>query len=492
MILRASQSDTVKMFISQPRRIAVKSLVERIRSCEPDLRDKFALRMGHGEREYESNQTRAWFVTTGYLVRLLAANPERFDDVSHLIIDETHERSVESDILCLLCRRLLESNHRIRLILMSATLAAGMYAEYFAVIEPPIEVGGRRFPIKEFFIEDIISKFKLPAKDKKAACYIQEQCEKSKCRSTPSNTHMDNLYQLAVRVTAAVGQPGGSVLIFVAGMNDIISIIDKIEGLYMPGARYTCFPIHSDVPFEEQMAAFDKPAKDEIKVIIGTNAAESSITLPDVDHVVCLGLQKQIIYNPASHRQLLTPAWISRANAVQRAGRTGRVRNGNVYRLYSRAAFDLYMQKFEIGEISRVPLDSTILLMKEMLHEEATPVLLDCLEPPELATIERSFESLHSQNFLTEPDDSGQITSLGSFVSSVGIDLMVSFLCVRKSLKNCVLTPILKKLGSLIGLGIQFGVGAESIELAAILSFGKSPWVISNPIFHEAAEFNGE
>lgn len=461
----------VKMFISQPRRIAAKSLVERVRSCEPDLKHKIALRMGHGEREYETGQTRAWFVTTGYLVRLLANHPERFNSVSHLVIDEVHERSVDSDVLCLLCKGLLETNPNIRLVLMSATLAANMYADYFGVSEPPIKVGGRRFPIQEYFIEDLIANFKLPARELKGAKAIQDHCEKTKCRAAPPNTYMENLYQLAVRTTAAVGKAGSSVLIFVAGMNDIISIIDLIEKLYIPGVRFTCFPIHSDVPFEEQMAAFDKPAPDEIKVIIGTNAAESSITLPDVDHVVCLGLQKQIVYNAASHRQLLTPAWISQANAIQRAGRTGRVRNGNVYRLYTRRAFDEYMAKFEIGEMSRVPLDSVILSLKEMLNREATPVLLNCLEPPELRTIERSFESLHSQQFLSTPDDKGNITNLGSFVSSLGIDLM---------------------LGSLIGLGIQFGVGAEAIEMAAIFSFSKSPWIISNSLFHESPEFNGK
>jgi HrpA-like RNA helicase len=354
---------------------------------------------------------------------------------------------------------------------MSATLAANMYADYFGVTEPPIEVGGRRFPIREYFVEDLMSKFKLPAKDEKSAKLIQDQCEKSKCRAPPSNNYMENLYNLAVSVTVAVGQPGSSVLIFVTGMNDIISIIDRIEKQYKPGVRYTCFPIHSDVPFEEQMAAFDKPDADEIKVVIGTNAAESSITLPDVDHVVCLGLQKQIIYNAASHRQLLTPAWISRSNAVQRAGRTGRVRIGNVYRLYTKRALDDYMLKFELGEMSRVPLDSVILDLKQMLNEEAAPVLLDCLEPPDLLTIERSFESLHSQQFLSEPDDSGHITNLGSFVSSLGIDLM---------------------LGSLIGLGIQFGVGPEALEMAAILSFAKTPWIISSPLFHDPLEFNGK
>jgi len=469
MIMRNSKMENTKIYVSQPRRIAVKSLVERVRSCEPDLKHRIALRMGHGEREYESNQTRTWFVTTGYLVRVLANNPERFDEISHLVIDEVHERSIDSDILCLLCRRLLASNPTIRIVLMSATLASSMYAEYFGVETPPIKVGGRRFPIEEFFMEDIISSFNLPAKDKKSAIYLRDQSDKSRCKGAPSNTHMTHLYQMAVRVAATVGRPGTSVLIFVAGMNDIVSIMDLVEKLYLPDATYTCFPIHSDVPFEEQMAAFDKPDKDEVKIIIGTNAAESSITLPDVDHVICLGLQKQITYNQASHRQLLCPAWISKANAVQRAGRTGRVRNGNVYRLYTRRVFNQYMDKFELGEMSRVPLDSVILDLKTMLEEEATTILRDCIEPPEMLNIEKSFSSLHQQNFLTKPNDEGIPTTLGTFVSSMGIDLM---------------------LGSLIGLGIQFGVGAEAIEIAAILSFSQSPWAISNPIFHDAKLFN--
>ena len=82
----------VKMFVSQPRRIAAKSLVERVRSVEPDLKHKIALRMGHGVREYEGHGTQLWFVTTGYLVRLLANHPEKFADHSHLIIGKLSVR----------------------------------------------------------------------------------------------------------------------------------------------------------------------------------------------------------------------------------------------------------------------------------------------------------------------------------------------------------------------------------------------------------------
>jgi len=334
MILKAAPPDDAmsrcKLFISQPRRIAAKALVERLRATEPTLRNHLALRMGQGVREYESRETRAWFVTAGYLVRLLANHPEHFDDVSHLIIDEVHERSVETDLLCLLCRRLLETNKRIRLILMSATLAAKLYQDYFGVTEDPIRVGARRFPVKEIFIEDIASQLKLPPAVRQKVESIRESCDNLKCDETPSMAYMEKIYSVVSNLTIVIGQPGTAVLIFVPGMNDIVALTEAIEKLYVAGVRFSTFPIHGDIPYEDQMAVFDAPEDDEVKVIIATNAAESSVTLPLVDHVICFGLCKQIVYNASSHRQMLVPTWISRASATQRAGRTGRVRPGTV------------------------------------------------------------------------------------------------------------------------------------------------------------------
>lgn len=133
----------------------------------------------------------------------------------------------------------------------------------------------------------------------------------------------------------------------------VLAITDLVESITIPGRRFTCVPIHSDIPFEDQMMAFDASKNDEVKVVIATNAAESSLTLPEVDNVICLGLCKQIVYNPASHRQMLTPTWISKASATQRAGRTGRVRPGTVYRMYARESYVSHMEPFEKGEMLR-------------------------------------------------------------------------------------------------------------------------------------------
>ncbi len=113
--------------ITQPRRIAVINLKRRL---QDQLGDKIGMRMGHGVRE-ESDNTKIFFVTTGYLVKLLAHHPESLSTITHIIIDEVHERSLDSDLLCWLARQHMGGCKDTRLILMSATLHTSLYAKYF-------------------------------------------------------------------------------------------------------------------------------------------------------------------------------------------------------------------------------------------------------------------------------------------------------------------------------------------------------------------------
>jgi ATP-dependent RNA helicase DHX57 len=177
----------------------------------------------------------------------LANHPEHFNGLSHLIIDEIHERSVDTDILCLLCRRLLQQNDSIRLVLMSATLSASMYQEYFGVPEPPIKVGAKRFSVAEVYLEELSLGIKLPKQMEKTIASLVEQCRKMNCANAPSGSYMEKLYTLVAHVASVVGKPGSSVLIFVPGMNDIIALTEAIEDIHAPDVFFNCIPIHSDV-----------------------------------------------------------------------------------------------------------------------------------------------------------------------------------------------------------------------------------------------------
>merc|ERR1712176_530643 len=162
--------------------------------------------------------------------------------------------------------------------------------------------------------------------------------------------------------------------------------------------------------------------------------------------------------------------WISRANATQRAGRTGRVRKGHVYRLYPHDVFTEFFNAFEEGEILRSPLDSVILNLRTIKKDESISELLtDCIEVPDLDNIEKSFASLFRNNFISEPSDGFDITVLGKLAVQLGIDLA---------------------LGAMVGFGIQFGLVAETVELAAILSSPKSPWLIPNALMQEPEKYN--
>jgi hypothetical protein len=138
--------------------------------------------------------------------------------------------------------------------------------------------------------------------------------------------------------------------------------------------------------------------------------------------------------------------------------------------MYTKENYRDHMLDFEAGEILRTPLDSVILMLKEMLGDEnATDVLSSCIEPPDTTAIEASYKSLFELHFITEPSDKGAISELGLFACALGVDLA---LC------------------SLLGLAIQFGVGAEAVQMVAVLSFPKTPWVMSNPLIHGPSSFN--
>lgn len=160
---------------------------------------------------------------------------------------------------------------------------------------------------------------------------------------------------IAVSLAKYLASDKSSVLIFVSGMADIVELTEKFEKyekMKTKQLRYRVTPIHSDIPFEEQLLAFQPSLPGEAKIIIATNAAESSLTLTDCDHVICLGTHKMLSYNDKHSTSQLMNCWISQASANQRAGRTGRMRPGTVYRLYSSSLY-YKLPEHELSEVQR-------------------------------------------------------------------------------------------------------------------------------------------
>lgn len=157
--------------MSQPRRIAASSLMERLR---PTLGKKVGLRMGDDVKD-EFDETVIHFVTCGYILKLMAHQPGYFSQHTHIIIDEVHERSIEGDTLCMITRNLLYEYPKLRLILMSATMETTLHRKYFADIMLPrqvesVFVGVRCFPLTYHYLEDI-----LRAAENKKLPYLYQQ-----------------------------------------------------------------------------------------------------------------------------------------------------------------------------------------------------------------------------------------------------------------------------------------------------------------------------
>ena len=284
---------------------------------------------------------------------------------------------------------------------------------------------------------------------------------------------------VAKQATDASGgdERGGAVLIFVAGLSDIEELAEELQA--SPG--FTFIPVHGELELDEQARAFEPAPPGTTKIVAATNAAESSITLPDVDVVIDLGVCKSARWVVSRGCAGLTRTWVSRASATQRAGRTGRVRPGKCYRLFSRALFDA-LPAHEPGQMGQQPLESTVLHLRSMLAAEqrVSSLLNDVIEPPDASNLSRALLALKQQGFLRvggrvaaelppgvlpedeiEELDRAPLTQIGALAAALPLDLQLS---------------------RLVAYGVQFDCAAEAIVLAAALALPKPAFRAISPL----------
>jgi len=299
-------------------------------------------------------------------------------------------------------RSFLKKFSHLRVILMSATIEHNLYKSYFNQFGNfgdmnCLSVGVRRFPVSIKYAENIFEEMKENVRMLKLIQSSRQLADSTRLikglNDDISATVIKSQYTVVEEIICNIIPPGSGVLVFVSGMADIVELNEKFE---LRNASmllneeidllFKVFVIHSDIPLEEQEAAFLPVNSNEIKIILATNAAESSITIPDADYVICLGMCKSVRYNQHTHKKFLGTSWISQASAIQRAGRTGRVRPGFVYRLYSQDLYDKFSEHEE-PEVRRTPMQDVILNLRstfEKSHdfEGVKPILNQLIEPP--------------------------------------------------------------------------------------------------------------
>jgi HrpA-like RNA helicase len=354
-----------KIIVSQPRRLAALGLVNRMKVVLGD--DKVNIRSARDGLEWlNSPSDEICFMTTKDLITLLANNPyphlPAFENLSHIIIDECHERGVESDVLVYLVRRLavlkkatamhgarggatsLLAYPHFKVVLMSATRVHELYQEYFKGVcdVPCLFVGGGCYATKTVYLEDLPAEYvheegKESWKDfpnsilRARASRLQSLAIKNSEESHSvlvSQSVLDFQRHLTISLVRSLllsddddkdEDSTRGVLIFASGQTDIEKLVDH---LYQYGMdRLEIVPIYGKVELEDQEKAFTEAKAGKIKVIIATSLAQTSLTLPDVDLVIDFGTHRVMrkLRGPGNEG-VLVPMWISQQSADQRGG----------------------------------------------------------------------------------------------------------------------------------------------------------------------------
>lgn len=409
--------------ITQPRRISAISLAERVASELGETTTGYTV--GHNVR-FDSKQPNRdlnimTFFTTGMLLRKMQQNTE-LKGVTHLIIDEVHERDCTTDFLLILIKRLLSRRRDLKVIFMSASLDAGLFSRYFDNC-PIVSVSGRCYPVREYYLEDIAHdlRFEVP---------------RDEYRERAPKLNVNTVADLIKYIDDTRDQ--GAVLCFMPGWKEMKALQKELEYLRTKN-QLRVLLAHSKLPISEQRLIFDRVDEGQRKIILATNIAETSITIDDVKFVIDTGLCNSIDYDPELNMSTFGTRWISRANSKQRSGRAGRTSSGECFKLYTRTEESLF-QDYPFPELLRIPLESVILEAKcHCPDEKAVAFLSQAIQHPSISAIHNAIDELIMLNVL---DTRENLTVLGKRISPFSTHPRISVSIVVAAALRC-LYPVL-------------------------------------------------
>uniref|UniRef100_A0A7S0USN5 RNA helicase n=1 Tax=Polytomella parva TaxID=51329 RepID=A0A7S0USN5_9CHLO len=410
--------DGKRIAVTQPRRVGAVTVAHRVaeeRGCVVGEDVGYSVRF----EDRSSSRTKIKYLTDGTLLRECLDDPF-LSRYSVVILDEAHERSLDTDILFGVLKRVMDRRFHVKpapdatdslkIVVTSATLDDEKISAYFHDC-PVVRVPGRCFPVDVVYAtEDHVSK------DYAAAA-------------------VDTALQIHV------AQPPGDILIFLTGQAEIESSCQNLRKSIATLPAGTAgpllvLPLYASQSPEQQLQVFaPPPAPDVRRCIIATNVAETSLTVHGVVYVIDTGVVKQKRYVVAAAMDSLEVVPISRVAAAQRAGRAGRTQPGICFRLYTRKFYETSMPDVTVPEIQRSGLASTALYLKSLELEDVDVLNFDFLDPPEDDAMRDALRQLFVLDALTVD---GDITGLGREMAALPVDPPVARALLAARQLNCL------------------------------------------------------
>jgi len=331
-----------KIVIAQPRRLAATGVAGRV-AAERGEEEPGKDSVGYVVRGDTAmcDKTRLMFCTTGVLLRQLQAE-NALDCITHIVVDEVHERHLDTDILLGILKEALPKYPHLHVVLMSATMDADRFAAYWGKNTPRMHIPGFTYPVEDYTLEDVLAfTGYIPPKKSKKKKQISFNNLDDEEHSKPQN-NIDELvsrvqeniidYEMIASLVKKLIQgkkydDDGAILVFLPGAPEI----NKAEQTIRRHTKHLAIqllPLHGGLQPKDQKLVFNKPKLGLTKVVLSTNVAETSITIPDITIVIDTCKEKQSTYDPVNRMPMLIERFASRDSLRQRRGRSGRVQKG--------------------------------------------------------------------------------------------------------------------------------------------------------------------
>lgn len=388
--------------ITQPRRVAAISVAKRVAQ---EMNTIVGDLVGYSVRfdECLSKNTKIKYVTDGMLLKECLSD-RKLADYGVIMLDEAHERTINTDVLFGLMKEILETNSDIKIIVTSATLQQEKFSEFFNNC-PVLNIPGRTFPVQTSYI------------------------------SKPVTNYLDTAVQTVLSLHSTEPMPG-DILLFLTGQDDIDTACEMIYHKALPMearcGKLIVLPIYSTLPSEQQSMIFEETPPGSRKVVVATNIAETSITIDGIRYVVDPGFVKELWYDPKIGMDTLKIVPISKAAANQRKGRAGRTAEGKCLRLYTEEAFNKEMKDASTPEIQRSNMAMVALQLKAIGIDDL--INFDFMDKPPMHTIIDALEQLYVLGAL---DEEGNLTLLGNRMAQFPLSPQLSKMLISSAEMGC-------------------------------------------------------